>query len=82
METLEDKILRFITQDILRAAPGKIAADDLLIEDGYLDSLGLQDLVTFIERDLGVALQDDDLTPENFSSAQTIAALVEKNANP
>ena len=45
-----------------------------------IDSLGLQQIITFIEQQFKITIDDDDLMPENFESVNAIAALIEKNA--
>ena len=39
-----------------------------------MDSLGMLDLVGFLENEFRVAISDDDLLPENFRRPSTIAA--------
>jgi acyl carrier protein len=38
-----------------------------------IDSLSLIELVLFIERKFNIALPEEDLLPENFKSAETLA---------
>lgn len=78
MNTTELELSRFIAERILRAAPNvSIEADQLLLEEGVLDSLGLQQLVTFLEEEYAVQFMDDHLTPENFESVRAIARFVD-----
>ena len=58
----------------------KIDPDLGLLEEGIIDSLGLQQIITFIEQQFKITIDDDDLMPENFESVNAIAALIEKNA--
>jgi acyl carrier protein len=44
-----------------------------LLDSGIIDSLGILDLVTFLEGDFGIRVSDEDLNPDNFDS---IGALV------
>ena len=44
-----------------------------LLTNGVLDSLGILDVVAFLEREFQVVLDDDDLVPENFESVKSIA---------
>lgn len=48
-----------------------------LLEEGVLDSLGVLELVNYLQDELGVPVEDEELIPENFSSIDTIAAFVE-----
>jgi acyl carrier protein len=51
---------------------------DNLLENGVIDSLGVLDLVTFFQQEFSVAVEDDDLTPENFGSIESMAKFVER----
>lgn len=43
------------------------------LEERIVDSLGVLELVGFVEQQFGVAVADHELTPENFDSVQRIA---------
>jgi len=45
---------------------------------GLVDSMGIAQLVTFLEVAFGVRIEDADLTPENLDSVASAAALVER----
>ncbi len=47
------------------------------LAEGRLDSLALEQLLVFIEDDLGVLLEDEEITPETFSSLEAVASLVD-----
>jgi acyl carrier protein len=52
------------------------SAKDDLLQTGIVDSLGVLDLVAFLEKEFGLTISDDELTPENFSSIEQIATFV------
>jgi acyl carrier protein len=56
------------------------ALDDssALLESGVIDSLGVLDLVAFIEAEFKVTVDDEDLTPENFQNIGRITAFIQK----
>jgi acyl carrier protein len=56
-----------------------LADNDSLLETGVVDSLGILDVVSYIEGQLSIQLSDDDLTPENFDSVAAIAHFVDSN---
>jgi acyl carrier protein len=79
MTPVQAAITRHIAQDILRLGSEPAPAlDQRLLADRVLDSLGLQQLITFIEAEFTLSIGDDDLLPENFESIRTIAQLVEQ----
>ncbi|HEU4702440.1 MAG TPA: phosphopantetheine-binding protein [Conexibacter sp.] len=72
----------FLVEELL---PGRgidaIDHDDDLLALGVIDSHGIVELVAFIDRRFGVAIADEDLTPENFASIASIARFVESKAD-
>ena len=79
MTPVQTTIARYIAQDILHLDPASMPPlDQPLLADQVLDSLGLQNLITFIEAEFSLRIGDDDLLPENFESIRTIAELVER----
>ena len=57
-----------------------VANDELLIENGVMTSLQTVELVTFLEDEFGITVEDDEFDEENFGSVDAIAALVEGKA--
>lgn len=47
-------------------------------EDGLLDSFDIVTLVTAIDEKYGIDIVGRDILPENFSSIESIIALIEK----
>jgi acyl carrier protein len=50
--------------------------DDRILGGGFVDSLGILEVVEFVEKEFGVAVSDDELTPENFQSISSVASMV------
>lgn len=48
------------------------------IEDGFLDSFEIVDLVSELEDRFLIEIRGTDIIPENFTNLDTITALVEK----
>jgi acyl carrier protein len=55
---------------------GKVPHDEDLLAADLIDSLGITELVTFLESTYGIKVADEDLTPDNFRSIDAIAAFV------
>ena len=45
---------------------------EALFDTGVLDSFGLPDLVTALEKEFSISIPDSDLRPKNFSSSEQI----------
>ncbi len=78
MDDLKKVISEFISTEIMHGAKGNtLAADCQLLDEGILDSLGLQQLITFLEAKYDIMVDDDYLMPEYFTSVETISALID-----
>ena len=77
--SFEQTLKRFIEENLVRdKSSGPIAADESLMERGVLDSLGLMNLITFIEEKTGVRIGDDEVMLENFETINAIVATIDR----
>ena len=81
VDKVNDQIKHFIVQQFPLARQRDLGNDDSLLESGILDSLGVLEVVTFLEDELGITITDDELLPENFRSIACVAAFVERKRN-
>jgi acyl carrier protein len=65
-------IAEFITKELAIGRTKELRPDDDLLTTGVLDSLGLMQLVLFIEERLGVKVPDEDVVIENFRSVSAL----------
>ena len=75
-EDAANRIHTFIADDLLMGRGLEFLDDDALLEEGVIDSLGLLEVVTFIEAEFGISVEDTDVTLENFGSVNAISAYV------
>jgi acyl carrier protein len=71
-----ERIREFVLMKFPLARKREIKDADPLIEAGIIDSMGVQDLVGFLEHEFGVEVSDEELLPENFHSIEQLAAFV------
>ena len=74
---LSEQIRAFIEERFPLVASAGMSTEASLLDSGAIDSLGLLDIVSFLEDDLGVAIDDDDMAPENFDSIAVLTRFVE-----
>jgi len=70
--------IRAFIVERLAPATGRTHLDDDedLIDSGVVDSLGIFQLVAFLEERFGVAIADSEITPDNFGTIARIERLV------
>ena len=76
---VKESIRNYIKSELVNNKDHRELSDsDQLIESGVIDSLGMMKLIGFLEDNHSVQIDDMELVPENFSSIDAIASLVEK----
>jgi acyl carrier protein len=60
----------------VNARDPRFARDVDLFENGYVDSVGLAELIGFLEEEFGVEISDEVLVSDEFGSIEGIAAAV------
>ena len=53
-----------------------IGDDSSLLDNGIIDSLGILEIVTFIEVEFHLLLTDEDVVSDNFETINSLAELV------
>jgi len=75
--SVNQTVRQFIASHFSQARTRGLTDDDRLLKSGIVDSLGVLDIVSFIESEFGVRVDDEDLVPEHFDSIGRIAAYIE-----
>ncbi len=76
---IKESIKNYVVTELVNDQQHSNLGDsDQLIESGIIDSLGIMKLIGFLEDNLSVQIDDMELVPENFSTIDAIASLVEK----
>ena len=71
---IQQKIVGFL---VSATGQSSIDGDTELQESGIIDSLMMMDLLVFIETELGIRLEFEDITPDVFETPATISRLIE-----
>jgi acyl carrier protein len=75
---LEQDLERFVVETFgRRRGRPSIGPNEDLIGDGIIDSLGLTELVAFIEQRFGVTVDDDDVVIDNFRNIRSMESFIE-----
>lgn len=76
----QESLIQFISKEILNNG-NQIDAEDNLLMDGMIDSMGMLRLVTFIEEEYNLKIPYEDLTIENFRSVTVISSYLANRRN-
>jgi acyl carrier protein len=75
-----EDIRRFIRDELLSGDGSTPIEDDTPLFEGIIDSIGLIDLVGFLESRFGIQIGDEDFSNENFRTIEAIEQLVSRRA--
>ena len=80
---MSDKAPTREVRDVLAAIIGEDAAssvgeNDLLFEEGVIDSLHVIELIDLLQERFGTEVEGEELSPENFGSLQAMADYVRR----
>jgi len=77
--TIHDKIKKMISDEVLVGVSVDDIGDDAsLISDLNLDSIQMLSLITGLESEFNILLDEEDLDLENLSSVNKLAEFVQK----
>jgi len=72
------RIRSFILEKFPAAKKRGLDDELLLLETKIVDSLGVLDVVGFLEQTFHIRIDDDELTPDNFASVRCMVAFVQR----
>lgn len=76
---IAERIRKFLVQQF--PATKNVGNEESLLNKGLIDSLGILEVVTFLEKEFGIAVFDEDLLPENFGSVARLLSFVQQKIN-
>jgi acyl carrier protein len=76
-QTVLVRMRGYLQEAFLYMRPGFVLADDdRLFDRGIIDSMGILELIDFLQLEFGVGVPTDDITEENFGTLKDIARYV------
>lgn len=74
---IQTKIREYIARNLLFSDNGFGYADDAsFLQEGIIDSVGVMDLILFVEENFDVVVDDHEITPDNFDSVNKLTAYI------
>lgn len=74
---VRERVRDFLEENFLYMRQNfELGEDDRLLERGVVDSMGVAEMVTFIEDEFGIQTSDEDITEANLGSLSAIGRFV------
>ena len=75
---MRDKIKAFIVENFLFGKEDGLNGDASFLDEGIVDSTGILELVSFLEEEFLIAVEDEELVPENLDCINNVVAYLER----
>ena len=76
---LREQIRGFIIENFLFGDAEPLSDDAVsLLDNGIVDSVGVLEMVAWLEENHGLKVEDQELVPENFDSVERLVRFVER----
>ncbi len=72
----KQRIREFVTSNFFVQDAAGLTDDASLLDLGVVDSTGVLEIIGFLEGTFGVAVEDDEIVPDNLDSIERITAFV------
>ena len=74
---VRESVRRYLDENFLYMRPNFVLGDDdRLLERGVVDSMGVAEMVTYLEEEFGIQTSDEDITESNLGSLSAIGRFV------
>jgi acyl carrier protein len=80
MNNYELELRQFIVENFLFGKEAPLGGDESLLDRGIIDSTGVLELVGFLEQQYHIAIQDEELVPDNLDSINRLVRFVSRKA--
>jgi acyl carrier protein len=74
---IRDKVWAYLVESFLYMRPNlTVDPDDSLLRSGVIDSLGVMEVIAFVEETFGVQVAEDEITEAHFGTLNAIARYI------
>ena len=78
---LELEIHKFIVDNFMFGQADGLKYDESLLQKGVIDSTGVLELVSFLQDNFNITVEDDEIVPTNLETINGIVTYVSKKLN-
>ena len=78
MSNPKEKIRAFVVENFLFGSDENLENNTSFLDEGIIDSTGILELVSFLEEEFSITVDDEELVPENLDSINNVTAYLER----
>ena len=74
---IKGQVKAYILEDIMMGAdPSELSDSASFLDSGILDSTGVVELISFLEKTFGIKVRDEEMIPENLDTLFNVERFV------
>ena len=73
-----EKIRAFIVDNFLFGNGSRLTDDTSFLEERIIDSTGILQIISFLEEEFAIGINDDEILPENLDNLNNISAFLQR----
>jgi acyl carrier protein len=77
MNEFKDTIRTFVVENFLFGNNENLEDNTSFLDEGIIDSTGILELVSYLEEEFSIIVEDEDLIPENLDSINNVTAYLQ-----
>jgi acyl carrier protein len=74
----EERIREFMTTNFYVPSGMELKPTTSFLDMGLIDSTGVLEVVSFLEREFAITIEDSELVPENLDSIANVSSFVDR----
>ena len=74
---IKDQITKFLLNSFVKESGLVLDDDTSFLEEGIIDSVGVMELVAFLEQTFGFRVEDEEIIPDNFDSINKLLKYIQ-----
>lgn len=78
--SIEQQIRQFVSANLLFDSSASYADEASFLREGIVDSMGVMELVSFVQTTFGIEITPQEVTPDNFDSVSKLARFIRSKA--
>ena len=78
MSALQQKLRAYIVENLLFGQDGNFEDTDSFMESGIIDSTGVLELISYLEEEYSIVVEEEEMVPDNLDSVARLAEFVSR----
>jgi len=79
MDTIKTQVRKYVMDNFLMGAfPEELRDEDSFMGRHVLDSVGVLELISYLEQTFGIKVEDEEMVPDNLDSLNCVARYLQR----